>query len=142
MKRTAWNWLARGGIALIGLSVALEAASTRLVLGWTGRSGRTVAIWHGQIGFGRDCAPLGSGFLAEVRDAAGVGFQWWFWDYRHAMYEMYYVPLWLPGAALVLPTGWCCLRARRSSLQGCRACGYDLVGLPGPVCPECGECEA
>lgn len=29
--------------------------------------------------------------------------------------------------------------ARRASAGLCRRCGYPLLGLPGPRCPECGE---
>jgi hypothetical protein len=29
-------------------------------------------------------------------------------------------------------------RIRRRRAGACPACGYDLIGTPGPVCPECG----
>lgn len=34
---------------------------------------------------------------------------------------------------------WSGTGAWTPSMRLCRGCGYDLVGLTGPVCPECGE---
>jgi hypothetical protein len=50
---------------------------------------------------------------------------------------------------LLLVFAWCRLlfggirhgwrfRLRRRNIGSCLACGYDLTGLPAPVCPECG----
>jgi hypothetical protein len=52
-------------------------------------------------------------------------------------------------AGFLLVIAWCRLlvrsirhgwrfRLRRRSIGSCLACGYDLTGLPAPVCPECG----
>lgn len=62
-------------------------------------------------------------------------------------------PLWpgLPADSALFAAAWAALLslphlARRlhaallSRRQGrCRGCGYDLRGLPGPLCPECGR---
>lgn len=55
-------------------------------------------------------------------------------------YRIFSAPYWLLMAAAAAPgvfTGW---RMRRRALRAragsCRACGYELGGLPG--CPECG----
>lgn len=48
------------------------------------------------------------------------------------------IPLALSGGASGL-LWWRELRRRRRALQGhCRKCGYDLRGLAGGNCPECG----
>lgn len=41
-------------------------------------------------------------------------------------------------AALLAFGSWRCT-ARFAAIQCCTRCGYDLTGVPGPRCPECGE---
>src|SRR5690606_27636226 len=51
------------------------------------------------------------------------------------------VPLWIPLALVVTPTCWLFWTERRRrarSPSACRTCGYDLSGLAGGRCPECG----
>lgn len=49
-------------------------------------------------------------------------------------------PVWLIGAAGAAAAGGLCWRTRRVTLPGhCRGCGYDLRGLSGSRCPECGR---
>jgi hypothetical protein len=56
--------------------------------------------------------------------------------------ESWDIPLWLPFALTALPTtiAWRTHIRRRRRDDLCRACRYDLRGLPvGSVCPECGR---
>jgi len=48
------------------------------------------------------------------------------------------VPLWMPFAAIVAPTVWLWLRARRVRPGRCPRCAYDLTGNMSGTCPECG----
>jgi hypothetical protein len=57
------------------------------------------------------------------------------------------LPLWMPIAALALPTvfAWRSHRRRgaRSAAEACPKCGYARTGLsPGTPCPECGAATA
>ena len=47
-----------------------------------------------------------------------------------------HIPFWLVGAPLVAWGAW--VWRRRPFESGCPACGYDVAGLTGQVCPECG----
>ncbi len=48
------------------------------------------------------------------------------------------IPLWMPLAALGLPTALLWYRDRRPPKGHCPICGYDLTGNVSGVCPECG----
>ncbi len=48
------------------------------------------------------------------------------------------VPLWLPMIAIVIPTAYLWHTDRRAKPWQCAKCRYDLRGLDGGVCPECG----
>ena len=49
------------------------------------------------------------------------------------------VPLWIPVVLLGVPCGWMWWKHVRRPKLACAHCGYDLRGLAGSVCPECGE---
>jgi hypothetical protein len=48
------------------------------------------------------------------------------------------LPLWIPLLVTGLPAGWLWWRHLRMAPYQCAACGYDLRGAVGEVCPECG----
>ena len=53
-------------------------------------------------------------------------------------------PLWIPFAAIAMPTGFLFLRDRRRIPPGhCQTCGYNLTANTSGICPECGKpCES
>ena len=48
------------------------------------------------------------------------------------------VPIWLPLLLIAAPTAWLWRTDRRAKPWQCPKCRYDLRGLDGGVCPECG----
>ncbi len=51
-----------------------------------------------------------------------------------------FVPIWPWAAALTGVSALLFWRSRRIAVPGhCGACGYDVRGLPGSKCPECGS---
>lgn len=55
---------------------------------------------------------------------------------------LYLVPLWMPLAALALPTALPIRSERRFPRGLCPACGYDLTGNVTGRCPECDQPRA
>ena len=49
-----------------------------------------------------------------------------------------HIPLWLPLFLIAGPTAWLWYTDRRAKPWQCAKCRYDLRGLEGGVCPECG----
>ena len=50
-----------------------------------------------------------------------------------------FVPLWLLLVLIAAPTAWLWYTDRRAKPWQCAKCRYDLRGLDGVVCPECGN---
>jgi hypothetical protein len=48
------------------------------------------------------------------------------------------LPLWMPLILVAMPTGILFYRDRKPKPGQCRKCRYDLAGLTGDKCPECG----
>jgi hypothetical protein len=49
------------------------------------------------------------------------------------------VPLWIPLLKVGALAGWMWWRALCEPRDRCASCGYDLAGLRGTTCPECGK---
>ena len=49
-----------------------------------------------------------------------------------------FIPLWLPLLLIAAPTAWLWRIDRRAKPWQCANCRYDLRGIEGGVCPECG----
>ena len=49
-----------------------------------------------------------------------------------------FLPLWLPLLLIAAPTAYLWRADRRAKPWQCAKCRYDLRGLEGGVCPECG----
>ena len=76
-------------------------------------------------------------FVAKPR----LAFNWqWHENVRSHFLDSYIaIPLWLPLLLIAAPTAWLWYTDRRAKPWQCAKCRYDLRGLDGGVCPECGH---
>src|SRR5690606_17543245 len=65
-------------------------------------------------------------------------FQWLGTYYSFQRTTIVAAPLWMPLLGLSVATGCLWWRDRGPRAGFCPGCGYDLTGLDGRVCPECG----
>jgi len=79
----------------------------------------------------------------EFRTRRYYGIDWgWEWESRLAgrsHFRRRNIPLWFPLVLIAAPTAWLWYTDRRAKPWQCAKCRYDLRGLEGGVCPECGE---
>lgn len=54
-------------------------------------------------------------------------------------FAMIDLPLWIPGLLFGFGTWWGWRRTRLLEPWQCRGCGYDVRGVVGGRCPECGR---
>lgn len=52
--------------------------------------------------------------------------------------QIFSVPMWMPLVLVAVPTGILFYRDRKPKPGCCAKCRYDLTGLNGNTCPECG----
>ncbi len=108
----------------------------------TGKPGSQISlsIVRGSFMYTRMSLTLRGGVSGGVNRRPGM--QWWFhvdgpaalmWSRR------VFVPQWVVAAPAVVFAGLLAWRDVRMRGPGrCRGCGYDLRGVEGGVCPECG----
>lgn len=94
---------------------------------------------------------LPEGFDGQLwREAGGpkwdMGFTVAWPDPRNPWHRTIMIPLWAPLLILLGASAslwWWDGRLVRAAARGlCVRCGYDLSGIEGPVCPECGTAAA
>jgi hypothetical protein len=56
-------------------------------------------------------------------------------------YTEWQAPLLYPLILLAVITIWAAKRTTTRDSYSCKSCGYSLVGLDAPICPECGRTE-
>ena len=120
-------------------------------------------LFHTQVDYRRSSQPkrvvmttqgVAVGFVWDSgmqMGSQGVG-SWWYIEWedewrlilrprlaqvgpRHALI----IPLLWPLLLIAAPTAWLWYTDRRTKPWQCAKCRYDLRGLDGGVCPECGE---
>jgi hypothetical protein len=64
---------------------------------------------------------------------------WWFQASMQPGFVELIVPLWAVGVVSGTVCVFASRRSRRSQRGHCTKCSYNLAGLRGDVCPECGE---
>ncbi len=72
--------------------------------------------------------------------ASSVSPHWWSFEFANPGDSswQFALPLWMPALLFALPTGYLFWADHRPKSWQCAKCRYDLRGLEGGVCPECG----
>lgn len=140
LERKYWRW--RSAIAVILVGIGLYAISLQHRYMCLIRSGYGVDLVHGAvevtwwdpkqhaakllpIGISYDRVRLGVSLAPRVN----FGF----------LFKGFLVPLWIPMVFLLSIDIFRQRQRRRSDLgHSCKNCGYDLQGVSGGKCPECG----
>ena len=107
----------RGGLAVVAMSFSEASPLDEAGWYWQVTQSRT-SLWHeGGLGFAFDSVQVGSRYVRGL-----------------------FVPAWFAALVTGIPPAlglWRRLRKRRSTLNLCPVCGYDLRATPDR-CPECG----
>ena len=106
------------------------------------REGRVEVLWpEPRLVFKGDAVTI-SGTRVTLLNPEPAGFKWWVFVGKDSLGWSVCVPLWIPGAMMLLLTAGAwrldTLARRRALLNLCPACHYDRTGLPPHApCPEC-----
>lgn len=124
-------------LCVAGFVTAAAIAVLFFVTRWWGIGFGTqvfvVHVWDGGIEMRLGTAnPPGLGWHSHLRLGEKA-----IWTPRFAD-PYFFIPLWIPFVAILVPSliGW--YRSRRPQPGHCRKCSYDLTGNASGVCPECG----
>lgn len=92
--------------------------------------------------FTRAIPAAGFAIVSPWRVASDVRGRYWLpGPFRVGQTSGWTLPLYPLGG--VLAAGGAAMTTRRPRMTGrCAACGYDLAGIRGGVCPECGRARA
>ena len=148
--------ITRGRVKWAGLVLCVLLAVVLISSRWMYFSARTRSVtgvqWWASIGAGRfgvgESWPP-SGFTAQLYQSSrfeiygdphlSLWFDWEHWRLRNGFKVRHFLlPLWMPLLLFAVPTVWL-WRTDRAKPWQCAKCRYDLRGLAGGVCPECGE---
>ena len=147
----------KGAIGIRWLCVLAAAASAIAYLAsWRWNYGLDVCADH-YVGVGRGCVLIG---YVEGVDWAEFPKQLSarMWP-RHPKIQMLHLgtfvrqpsavssyttvelalPLWMLTLVFIAPAAWLWVNRRKLRPTDCKRCGYDLRGLAGNKCPECGS---
>ena len=156
-RRRLRRLVTRGRVKWVGTIAAAMLATVYVASLW-----HTILYWH-STPHGMIIAALGSGRVGYlcpdyetssapwsdfdlVSRSSPRAFAWFDWGESRPRFFSYdaslAVPLWLPLLLIAAPTAYIWYTDSRAKPWQCPKCRYDLRGLDGGVCPECGETVA
>lgn len=134
-----FRWI---GLAAVAALLGLYAMNLRWWPGWTPSRGTFVGVQHGAFVIGGNPSVGWDRFVLVWPRCQGSIWDWSTWITWGRLGPSWWitVPIWIPlvAAAGVTARAWRRHRRARRGPGACLACGYDLAGLTGGVCPECG----
>jgi hypothetical protein len=123
----------------------VQSGQGSLVLSWSSCWGGAPLYWADEP----DAVSLSLQYgtfhsVSRQRDVrfAGVGYARYFTGTLPVEHVLFFMPHWLPGAILLMPSALLllpvCRRQCVNAKSTCKTCGYDLRATPDR-CPECGR---
>ena len=140
---TRLKWISVAVSALLG---GVWVTSLFVLVGWAGSQGTLTVVSGGCLELHRPVKPT-SPWKPRWQFSFSYGWPRWLpakdgfyvrWSSGSSGWDIYVLPLWIPFAAVALPTAFVVWRNRRPKPGHCRKCGYDLRGNVSGRCPECG----
>jgi len=129
------------GLGLCVAILCLWAVSSWFIISYQAGSGFPNGLLHGRVIFGLPIRGGGSFRMTPRSDFPLLVSTWWDrigLDWPVSMGRAWEIPLWMPFAAVAIPTAVLWRRDRRPPRKGhCPHCGYNLKGNESGVCPEC-----